>query len=54
MLLIIILLILLFGGGGGWYYGNQNWGQGGGLGIVGLVILICVLVYLFGGTHYFR
>ena len=51
MLLLIILLVLLFGGGGG-YYGYSRWGTGGGLGIVGVVLLVLVAVYLFGGMHY--
>jgi hypothetical protein len=50
MLLLIIVLLLLFGGGGG-YYGFSRWGTGGGLGIVGTVVLIAVLVFLFGGIR---
>jgi hypothetical protein len=50
MLLLIIILLLLFGGGGG-YYGYSRWGTGGGLGIVGTVVLIAVLVYIFGGMR---
>jgi len=50
MLLLIIILLLLFGGGGG-YYGYSRWGTGGGLGIVGTVLLIAVVVYLFGGIR---
>jgi hypothetical protein len=51
MLLLIILLLLVFGGGGG-YYGYSRWGTGGGLGIVGTVVLVLVLVYLFGGLRF--
>ena len=51
ILLLIILLVLLFGGGGG-YYGYSRWGTGGGLGIVGTVLLVVVVLYLFGGMHY--
>jgi hypothetical protein len=50
MLLLIIILLLLFGGGGG-YYGYSRWGTGGGIGIVGTVVIIAVLVYLFGGLR---
>jgi hypothetical protein len=50
MLLLIIVLLLLFGGGGG-YYGYSRWGRGGGLGIVGTVIVIALLLYLFGGLR---
>jgi hypothetical protein len=51
MLLLIILLVLLFGGGGG-YYGYSRWGTGGGLGIVGTVLLVVVVLYLFGGLRF--
>lgn len=50
MLILIIILLLLFGGGGG-YYGYSRWGTGGGLGIVGTVLLIAALVFLFGGMR---
>ena len=50
MLLLIILLVLLFGGGGS--YGYSRWGTGGGLGIVGTVLLVLVVVYLFGGLRF--
>jgi hypothetical protein len=48
MLVLIIILLLLFGGG---YYGYSKWGTGGGIGIVGTVVIIAVLVYLFGGLR---
>jgi hypothetical protein len=51
MLLLIILLVLLFSGGGG-YYGYSRWGAGGGLGIVGTVLLVAVVIYLFGGMNF--
>lgn len=50
MLLLLILLVVLFAGGGG-YYGYSRWGTGGGLGIVGTVLLVVVVLYLFGGMH---
>jgi hypothetical protein len=50
MLLLIILLVLVFGGGG--YYGYSRWGTGGGLGIVGTVLLVLVVMYLFGGLRF--
>jgi hypothetical protein len=46
----IIILLLAFGGGGG-YYGYQRWGTGGGVGIFGLVLIILVLFYVFGGMR---
>jgi len=53
MLLLIIVLVLLFGGGGG-YYGYSHWGPGGGLGVVGTVLLVMAVVYLFGGMRFSR
>jgi hypothetical protein len=50
MLILLIVLLLLFGGGGG-YYGYSRWGTNGGLGIFGIVLLVVVLVYLFGGIR---
>lgn len=43
-LLLIVILILLFGGGG-FYIGGPAYGGGG----LGLILLICLVVYLFGG-----
>jgi hypothetical protein len=50
MLLLIIILLLLFGGCGG-YYGYSRWGTRGGLGIVGTIIFVAVLVFLFSGMR---
>ena len=50
MLLLILILVLLFGGGGG-YYGYSRWGAGGGLGIVGRILLIVLIMYLFGALR---
>ena len=50
MLLLIIILVLLFGGGGG-YYGYSRWGTGGGLGVVGTVLVIALVLYLFGAIR---
>ena len=44
LLLLIIVLLLLFGGGG-FYIGGPAVGGGG----LGLIILICLIIYLFGG-----
>jgi hypothetical protein len=47
-ILIIIVVILLLGGSGG-YYVHGRYG-GAGLGdVLGLVVLVLVLVWLFGG-----
>jgi hypothetical protein len=43
-ILLILILLLLFGGGG-FYFGGPAVGGGG----VGLIILICLIVYLMGG-----
>lgn len=48
-ILIVILIILLLGGGGGYYWGNVNWGPGGGIGILGVVLVICLIVWLLQG-----
>ena len=47
MLLILILLLLLLGGGGG-YWGYNQYGAGGGIGILGTVLVIFLVLYLFG------
>jgi hypothetical protein len=47
MLLIIIILVLVFGVGGG-YWGNRQWGPGGGLGVVGLILVILLICWLAG------
>jgi hypothetical protein len=47
-LLIIIVLVLLLGGGGG-YYGYRSYG-GPGLGsVLGLIVIVLLVVWLFGG-----
>jgi hypothetical protein len=43
-LLIIIVLLLLFGGGG-FYLGGPAIGGGG----LGLILVICLLIYVMGG-----
>lgn len=43
-LLLVIVLLLLFGGGG-FYVGGPAYGGGG----LGLVLLICLIIFLFGG-----
>jgi hypothetical protein len=43
-LLLVIVLLLLFGGGG-FYFGGPAFGGGG----LGLILLICLIVYLMGG-----
>jgi hypothetical protein len=44
LLVLVIVLLLLFGGGG-FYFGGPAIGGGG----VGLVLLICLIIYLMGG-----
>jgi len=43
LLIILVLLVLL--GGGGFYYGGPVYGGSG----IGLILLICLVVYLVGG-----
>jgi len=49
-LLIVIVLILLLGGGGG-YYGYSRHGGAGLGGVVGLVLVVCLVLWLFDGLH---
>jgi hypothetical protein len=44
MLLLIVVLLLLFGGGG-FYFGGPLIGGSG----LGLILMICLVVYLVGG-----
>jgi hypothetical protein len=44
LLLILVLLLLLFGGGG-FYFGGPVVGGSG----IGLILLICLVVYFAGG-----
>lgn len=48
-ILIIIVVILLLGGGGG-YYAHGRYGGTGLGGVLGLVVLIFVLLWLFGAS----
>ncbi|HVJ41562.1 MAG TPA: DUF3309 domain-containing protein [Dongiaceae bacterium] len=48
MLLLILILILVFGGGGGYYAHSRYGGRGLG-GVLGLVIIILLVLWLFGG-----
>ena len=45
-LLLIVILLLLFGGGG-YYAGGPAYGGGG----LGLIVLICLVIYLLGGLR---
>lgn len=49
-ILIIVVLVLLLGGGGG-YYGYNRYGGSGLVGALGLVLIVLVAVWLFGGLH---
>ena len=44
LILLIVILLLLFGGGG-FYIGGPVFGGGG----LGLVLLICLVIFLMGG-----
>lgn len=44
LLLLMVVLLLLFGGGG-FYFGGPAIGGGG----VGLILLVCLIVFLMGG-----
>ena len=45
-LLLIIILLMLFGGGG-YYAGGPVYGGGG----IGLIVLVCLVIYLMGGLR---
>src|ERR1039457_1023335 len=49
-ILIIVLLILLLGGGGG-YYGYNRYGGAGLGGALGLVLIILLVLWFFGGLR---
>ncbi len=49
-ILIVVVLVLLLGGGGG-YYGYRSYGASGLGGVLGLILIVGVLVWLFGGLH---
>ena len=49
-ILIIVLLILLLGGGGG-YYGYRRYGGPGLGGALGLILIVFVVMWFFGGVH---
>ncbi len=47
-ILIIVVLVILFGGGGG-YYAHGRYGGTGLGGVLGLVVLVLLGLWLFGG-----
>lgn len=56
MLILVLILLLVFCGGFGYHrYGYAQYGNGG-YGILGIVVLILVLYWLFGagGLHSLR
>jgi hypothetical protein len=52
-ILIILLVVLLLGGGGG-YYGYSRYGGSGIGGALGLVLIIVLGLWFFGGLHIHR
>jgi Protein of unknown function (DUF3309) len=52
-ILIIVLVVLLLGGGGG-YYGYNRYGGSGLGGALGLVSIIVLCLWFFGGLHIHR
>lgn len=44
-LLVILLILLLLLGGGGFYFGGPVYGGSG----IGLILLICLIIFLTGG-----
>ena len=52
-ILIVVLIVLLLGGGGG-YYGYSRYGGSGIGGALGLVLVILLVLWFFGGLHLSR
>ena len=50
-ILIIVVLVLLFGGGGG-YYGYRRYGGPGLGGALGLVLIVLLALWFFGGLRF--
>ena len=46
-LLLIILLLVLFGGLGGGYYGYSHYGMGGGVSILGVILIVALVLFVF-------
>jgi hypothetical protein len=54
MILVVVVLVLLLLGGGGGYYGYSRYGGRGVGGTLGLVLIVIVAVWIFGGMHFYR
>jgi len=50
LILLIVILVLAFCVGSG-YYGYRRWGASEGMGVFGLVLILLILLYVFGGVH---
>ena len=50
LILIIVIVVLLLGGGGG-YYAHRNYGGAGLGGVLGLVLIVILALWLFGGLR---
>jgi hypothetical protein len=46
LLLIIVILLIIFGGGGG-YYAHRTYGGPGLGGVLGLVLIVILVLWLF-------
>ncbi|SEE16864.1 Protein of unknown function [Rhizobiales bacterium GAS188] len=51
-ILLIVVLVLLLGGGG--YYGHTRYGGAGLGGVLGLVLVVCLVLWLVGGLEHVR
>lgn len=49
-LLVVVVLMLLLGGSGA-YYGYSRYGGSGLRSVIGLVLVVSLLIWLFGGLH---
>ena len=50
LIILLIILFLVFGGGGG-YYAHRSYGLPGLGGVLGLVLVIFIVLWLFGGLR---
>ena len=49
-ILIVVVVLLLLGGGGGYYGYNRYGGRGLG-GALGMVLIVLLVFWFFGGLH---
>jgi hypothetical protein len=53
VILFVVVLILIFGGGGG-YYAHRSYGLQGSGGMLGLIVFVLIILWLFNVFDYSR